>query len=395
MPGTLAHNALARLAALAGGHLPAETARIAAALAWTQATLRKRATEKLGEEIGSAILFDSDGLQMSSGIVTARYHADVALGSGAHTIVDMTAGIGADSIAFARAGMSVVAFEVDAARAALLAANVERFGLTGQIEVRQASSLDDAGLSGAALQNTCVYLDPPRRGSVSRWGGADVADAMLQHAIRQSPSGILMKLSPAAERTLGKNINSDLEFISVDGESREALLRWRRARRDQAIAPEVSAVILPSGDCMSVDVKILKRESSPTVCLEEALYLYEPDVALIRAGLTGQLAVEQGWTQFDGEVAYLVSESFMESPFAQGYRVLAAFPYHKRAVQAWLDEQGATQLIVKKRGVPDDPELVRRMYKLKAVAKSHKAYPAILAVTKQGKQRWALFLERL
>ena len=395
VPGIAAHNALARLAALAGAHLSPDVARLAAALAWTQATLRKRAVEKLGEEIGSVILFDSDGLQMSSGIVTARYHAELALRSRAEFVVDMTAGVGVDSLVFARAGVSVIAYEINPARAALLSANVERFGLSDKIEVRQANSLEDKRFSRAALQNACVYLDPPRRDGASRWGGADMADAMLRHALQRSPAGVLMKLSPAAERAMGKKFDADMEYISVDGECREALLRWGAVCRSDPHAPELSAVTLPAGNRLSSDAAYLQRESLPAIHLEQGRYLYEPDAAIIRAGLTGQLAAEQSWTQFDDEVAYLISESLAESPLAQGYQILAALPYHKRAVQAWLDEQGATHLIVKKRGVPDEPEVVRRSYKLKAAGKSRRAHTAILALTKQGKQLWALFLERL
>ncbi len=395
VPGTAAHNALARLAALARARFSPDVARLIAALAWTQATLRKRAVEKLGEGIGSAILFDSDGLQMSSGIVTARYHAELALRSGAEFVVDMTAGVGVDSLVLARAGLSVIAYEINAARAALLSANVERFGLSGKIEVRQASSLNDERFNSAALQTACVYLDPPRREGASRWGGVDAADAMLRHALQQSPAGILMKLSPAVDRALGEKFYADTEYVSVDGECREALLRWGEARRNDPNAPELSAVILPAGYRLLADAAYLQRESLPAIGLERARYLYEPDAAIIRAGLTGQLAAEQGWTQFDNEVDYLISESFAETPLAQGYRVLAAFPYHKHAVQAWLAAQGATQLIVKKRGVPDEPEVVRRSYKLIAAGNSRRPQTAILALTKLGQQRWAMFLERL
>ncbi len=396
MPDTSPHNALARLAEHARSSLPMDAARIAAGLAWTQASLRKRAVEKLGDEIGQAILFDNDGLQMSSGIITARYHAGIALRSGARTVVDMTAGVGVDALVFAQAGLDVIAFEMDAARAALLAANVERLGLHGKIEVRQGDSLADGMLSGFDSQSACFYLDPPRRDDSSRWGRGDLAESMLNNAVQSAPSSVLMKLSPAVDLELGKKLGAEMELISVEGECREALLRWGGARlSDLAMSPSPSAVILPVEARMSAGAVFPERGLSVPTRLDEARYLYEPDAAVIRAGLVGRLAAEQGWTQFDTEVAYLVSNSRGETPFARGYRILAAAPYHKRTVQAWLDEHNATQLIVKKRGVPDEPEAVRRLFKLHAGGNPRDANPAILALTRQGKQRWALFLERL
>ncbi len=192
----------------------------AALMAWTIAWQMPKASVKLGEQ-APLMLFDSDGLQMASGSETSNYHADILKEVGTELVIDACAGIGADAIAFARAGLNVIACELNPIRCEFLKANILALGLERQVECVNADAFD---LNIPA--NAAIFLDPPRRSESSKWGGQDLADAMMRHFAAKHSGGLLVKLSPAADLALAQQFDASMEIISSGGECKEALLRF-------------------------------------------------------------------------------------------------------------------------------------------------------------------------
>jgi hypothetical protein len=365
-------NAQARIVELvAAGFGKREAAWIGHA-AWGMAAGRAKAIAKIGE-VGEIIVFDTDGLQMASSAATAAYHARLLMNHGVDTVVDMTAGIGIDAIFFARRGIRVIAYETDPVRQAYLAANCAAADVLNRVDIRREDSL-----AASLPSDSFVYLDPPRRTETSRWGNRDCAESMIDSAIAARPIGLLCKLAPSAEHALAERFGCALEYVSAGRECREALLRGG-ALAEGCSSP--SAVVLPS------DERLFGSSARAPIAEPVGFaYLYEPDPAVIRAGLIDLLATKCAMARIDRDIAYLLSNEPIETPFATGYRILAAMPYHRKAVQAWIDDREIGSLIVKKRGVPDNPEQVRALFKLRGDSE------AVLALTRQGKRVWALML---
>ena len=91
-------------------------------------------------------------------------------------------------------------------------------------------------------------------------------------------------------------------------------------------------------------------------------WLYEPDDAVIRAGLVTAVAVlTDGWL-VDPHIAYVSSATHVATPYARAFRVLEELPYREKQLRAALRERDVGTLTVKKRGVSVVPEvLVRRL----------------------------------
>ncbi len=94
-----------------------------AAAVLTQAELRRRAVTKFGEAAGR-LFFTRDALEQATRSDVARWRAERLRDAGATQVVDLGCGIGADALAFAAAGLDVVAVEFDPATAVLAAANL-------------------------------------------------------------------------------------------------------------------------------------------------------------------------------------------------------------------------------------------------------------------------------
>ena len=98
---------------------------------------------------------------------------------------------------------------------------------------------------------------------------------------------------------------------------------------------------------------------SPTLSPPSA-YLYEPDPAVIRAHVIGQLAEQIGAAQIDREIAYLTADRAIATPFARCWRVIAWLPWNLKRLRARLRALDAGAVTVKKRGSPMDTDALAR-----------------------------------
>ncbi|MDR2381942.1 MAG: class I SAM-dependent methyltransferase [Bifidobacteriaceae bacterium] len=93
-------------------------------------------------------------------------------------------------------------------------------------------------------------------------------------------------------------------------------------------------------------------------------YLYEPDGAVIRAGLLQQAAAPLADARLvHPKIAYITAGQLVQdSPFLTAYSVEDSFPFSLKRLQAYLRRHGIGQLIVKKRGTAVDPaDLLKRL----------------------------------
>ena len=93
---------------------------------------------------------------------------------------------------------------------------------------------------------------------------------------------------------------------------------------------------------------------------EVGRYLYEPDGAVIRAGLVTAVAAAVKGGLVDEHIAYVTSDVPLDTPFARGYRVIDDLPYREKSLRAALRERGIGRLTIKKRGVDIVPEELRK-----------------------------------
>jgi SAM-dependent methyltransferase len=265
------------------------------------------------------------------------------VGPGAR-VADLGCGIGADSIALARAGLRVLAVERDAATAAVAAANVAALGLAGRVEVRVAD-LRDVDLAGVGA----AFLDPARRGEGRRtrdpqdWSppwSAVLAVAERVPVVAKVAPGIPHELVPAG---------ADAEWISVDGDLVEAAIWMGRLSRGVGR----SATLLPKAAVLE------SAGTPPPRAVEPLAHLYEPDPAVIRAGLVAEAATLVDGFLLDPTIAYVTADRLVPTPFLTAYRVLEVAPFSLRRVRDLVRARGAGDVVVKKRGTAVVPETLR------------------------------------
>jgi SAM-dependent methyltransferase len=338
------------------------------AVALSQAELRARAADKFGALAGS-MYFTPDGLEQATRLSVATHRAARLTAFGATTVVDLGCGIGGDLVAFARAGLTAAGVDLDPVRVAVAEANLDALGLPGAVGVADALEVDVAPFDVA-------FADPARRSGRGRTFNPDswtppwsFAESLLAgDACVKTAPGIPHELVPAGV---------EAEWVSDRGEVKEAALWGGRL----ATAAHRATVIRDGG------LATLTEEDDPGAdVVPLGAFLYEPDGAVIRAGLVTAVAAGVRGGLLDRRIAYVTSEDSFRTPFAQGYRVLEELPYREKQLRAALRERGVGRLTIKKRGVDVVPDELRKRLAL------HGDDEATLVLTRVGGSGAALLV---
>jgi SAM-dependent methyltransferase len=355
-------------AARAAGH---DDALVSVAL--TQSRLRARALAKFGEA-AARLYFTADGLEQATRSLVAAHRATRFAAAAVRRVADLGCGIGGDLPHLAGASRDgVLAVDRDPLTAAVAVANMAVLGLTSRVEVRCAdvTQVDLTGVDAA-------FVDPARR-----QGGSRTFDPRAY----SPPYDFVLELAacvPATGAKLAPGIPHDIlpagaeaEWVSVSGDVVECAL-WCGPLAGAAAR---RATLLPAGDTVTGD-GLTRALAGPV-----GRFLYEPDGAVIRAGLVAEVAQQLGGHLLDETIAYVTTDRETSSPFATGYEVLEVLPFGLKRLRSFLRERDVGRLTIKKRGSAIEPETLRRQLRLRGGAEATvvvtriAGQPSVLVVT--------------
>lgn len=351
------------------GHSPGVVAAVL-----SQSKLRARAAAKFGP-FADRMLFTEAGLEQATRLSVAALHAGRFQKAGAKWVADLGCGIGADALALAALDLEVTAVERDEVTAAIASYNLAPWS-NARVEHGTAEDADLAGVDG-------VYLDPARRDGAKRLRDPSDWSPSLDFAFgvgQRLPTGV--KLGPGIDRELIPE-DAEAQWVSVDGDVVELGVWFGDVAR---AGIRRSALVI--GSHGSAELSAARdSDDADTGALGE--YLFEPDGAVIRARLIGDLARSLGGRMLDPSIAYITADSASATPFAAGFRVLEDFPLDQRSLKREISARGIGTLEIKKRGVDIDPAAFRTAL----APKGEKS--ATLVLTRVGSKRRALLVERL
>jgi len=317
-----------------------------AAAALQQAALRRRAVAKFGSE-AATMFFTRDGLEQATRPVVAARHAARFVAAGGRRVVDLGCGIGADSLAFVRAGLEVVAVERDRDTAAVAAAN-----LAGRAEVVCADAEQVA--ADLLAPGVGAFGDPARRNQRGRvWRVSDFTPSWsLVTGLLDGRRTAGIKLGPALPHDL---IPADVEaeWLTDSGDTVEVTL-WA----GPGSAPRRRSAVVRTGD--DWHQLVTDPDAPPLSVREVGRYLFEPAGAVLRSGGIPRLGQTLGAGLLDPHLAYLTGDAAVETPFATAYVVRGSLPFDRRALRRWVVEQQVGRLEIKQRGTTVDPARLRR-----------------------------------
>lgn len=321
---------------------PAE--QVAAAL--SMADLRMKAAEKFGDA-ARVMFFTQEALQQASHPLVRSYRA---CGLAGRDVLDMGCGIGSDSLSFAEAGAQTRGIELDPVRVAIARYNAAQLGLDARFVQGDVREWQPAA-------QDVIFFDPARRDAKGkRIHDVERYIPPLSLVKRWRAQHIFVKLSPGVDREQLAAYRGGLEFISVAGDLKEALLHLGGDHNG------VQATRLHNGTRLHWQ----RSGALPEVALAAPQgWLCEPDAALIRAGLVRDVAATVQGTMLDEQIAYFCTPTRPDSPWLRAWRILDWMPFHLKTLRQYLKQRGIGRVTVKKRGSPITPEELTRKLKLK------------------------------
>lgn len=313
----------------------------------TLARLRAKAVAKFGDD-AHRMYFTEEALQQASHPWVRAYRAEQWAGL---AVVDMGCSIGSDSLAFARRGAaSVIGYDLDGLRVEMARLNADVLGLAASFVVEDVTTVHPPAQSA-------VFFDPARRDE----RGNRIYDVQryippLDTLLRWRTAMRMAKISPGVDLgQLPADPTGDVQFISVDGELKEALYSIHASATGR-----VWAVLLTRQGALHWEADDAVAQLS-----EPRAWLVEPDPALIRAGLVQSVTASFAGSMLDETIAYFTTDEAPSSPWVRAWRIREWMPFHLKRLRAALRERGVGTVTVKKRGSPITPEELTRQLKLK------------------------------
>ncbi|MDO5617328.1 THUMP-like domain-containing protein [Kocuria sp.] len=373
--------------------------------ALTQSRLRAAGAEKFGE-FASRMLFTQAGLEQATRMSVAALHAQRFVASGVTSVADLGCGIGADAMAFAGLDLNVVAVERDPTTAAVATVNLMPFP-NARVVAGDAQAIDWEAVPGGRPES--LWLDParrtddrPRSGSSQRIFDPEAFSPPLSFVLELAATGVPMgvKMGPGMPHS-AIPANCEAQWVSHRGDVVEVVL-WFNAlarpgvrrsalvlRQDGPAQELTSTTDFPdlTDEPESRDSLPFAEEHTPSDPLARQTHpdvrpgsvLWEPDGAVIRAGLVQDVAEHLGAQLIHPRIAYLVAPSASEltcgtgdaasssgvgaSGLSRGYTVREVLPHTVKVLKSWVKTNKVGTLEIKKRGTDVTPEQLRKQLK--------------------------------
>ncbi|WP_427018899.1 THUMP-like domain-containing protein [Pseudarthrobacter sp. P1] len=361
------------------GHSPELVAAVL-----TQSRLRTKAEAKFAE-FARQMIFTQAGLEQATRLGIAALHAQRFAAAGIKHVADLGCGIGADSLAMASLDLQVTAVEMDETTAACATINLMPFP---SATVRQGLA-EEANLDGV----DGVWLDPARRttstSGTTRLFDPEAFSPPLSFVESLAARGLAVgvKMGPGIPHE-SIPAGCETQWVSVDGDVVEAALYFNALAREGVVR---AAAVIGSHGMAELTSPVAYDPSGQDVRIGPvAGYLYEPDGAVIRAGLVADLARRLDAHLLDEHIAYICSPHLVSTPFARAYKVLEVKPYNVKALKAWVKANRIGVLDIKKRGMAVTPEELRRQLLTGSGKGPNKA---TLVLTRIGEDRVAIVVE--
>lgn len=296
------------------------------------------------------------------------------------SLLDLTCGLGIDTMSFARRFKRVVAIERDEVLAEVVRENLRRLNITN-IEVVTSSA--EEYLAACEEQFDWVYADPDRRTAegrrVVRLEDCSPNMIDLWPAIKRVSKCVAIKNSPLFDVDEAFRLFGDcsVEVISLGGECKEVMIYI------DGSTPRIAAEAVGTGRYeVSHEEALNATFSTQEFAKEEYRYLIIPDVALQKARLTASAL--QGKADIWSNNSFGFAHQKPEGVLGRTESIVKIEEYDSKALRRELKGKGVDIVM---RDFPTSLDEVRRKCSLRS-GNTHR-----IALTRIGGKCYTIWLE--
>lgn len=324
-------------------------------------------------------------MEQCSSEISAVYKAQLLSGN---TIADLTGGFGVDCYYFSQYFDKVYYVEQQGTLSTIVQHNFAKLSTTN-IQVHQQTA--ESFIEQLEEKLDVIYLDPARRDNAKNkvFRLEDCTPNLLEllPQIWQKTSQVLVKLSPMLDIELGVKQLSNVAkviVVAVNNECKELLFLLKR---DYDILPVIQTVNISLNKPIQEFSFSKEAEAETQVAYGEPnKYLYEPNVAILKAGAFKQVAKIFGLAKLHLHSHLYTSDTLVSDFPGRIFRVKSVCKYSKKEVVKHCPSKKAN---VTTRNFPDSVALVRKKLQLKDGGEDYifctqtQTYKALIIITEK------------
>jgi len=272
-------------------------------------------------------------------------------------VADLGCSIGGDTFALAK-NTPTIGLDIDRLRLSMASANLNVLGLSSSTQLIQSDLTSPLPIRSGSVG---LFFDPARRSGDQRFFSVHQylpPLSIIKDWLQDYPA-LGVKISPGVNLSELDEFSAEVEFISLNGELKEAVLWFGPLE-----TVSYRATILP-GPFQLVTNYPGRSPGGAYQITHPRSFLYEPDPAVIRSGLVTTLAAMIDASQMDPDIAYLTSDVLSPTPLARVWLIVDWFPFQLKRLRAYLHAHQIGHVTVKKRGSPLEPDQLIRQLRLK------------------------------
>ncbi len=354
---------------------PSKDPQVDMAVALQQIAGRQKAKEKLPDWYATEVILYPKKLSMEqcSSSQTAEYKASLV---GGDSFADFSGGFGVDTVALARKFGKGWYVEPQEELCELFQHNCKVLDINN-VNIINGTMEDNHAAIGPV---DTIYLDPSRRDTHGR-RVVSLADCTpnlpeWKSALLERCNILMVKLSPMIDifqtlRDLPETFA--VHVIAVEGECKEVVFLLSRdnfpvndIHRRDAInrVPTIVAVDIGKNAISRVETTLeTERSTPPRIATELGAYLYEPNAAVMKAGIFNALSQQFKIEKLAKNTNLFTADELHEDFPGRVFRIEAVHEFHPRKTTKELSHLSNASIAV--RNFPLSAEELRKTLKIK------------------------------
>ena len=348
---------------------PSKDPQVDMAVALQQIAGRQKAKEKLPEWYATeGVLYPKKvSMEQCSSSQTAEYKASLVEGN---SFADFSGGFGVDTVALARKFDKGWYVEPQQELCELFQHNCKVLDINN-VNIVNGTMEDNLATIGPI---DTIYLDPSRRDTHGR-RVISLADCTpnlpeWKSALLERCNILMVKLSPMIDifqtlRDLPETYA--VHVIAVEGECKEVVFLLTRRDAPWHVSttdPTIVAVDINKNKAFRVETTLeTERSTPPRIATELGAYLYEPNAAVMKAGIFNALSQQFQIAKLAKNTNLFTADELHEDFPGRVFRIEAVHEFHPRKTAKELSHLANASIAV--RNFPLSAEELRKTLKIK------------------------------
>ncbi len=300
-------------------------------------------------------------------------------------VVDVTGGFSVDTCYLAQQAASIVHCELNEKLSEIVAHNAQQLGVTNLTALATDGVAYIQSLPEGALDY--IYIDPSRRvnhAKVFLLEDCEPNIVALQDMFLTRATSIICKLSPLMDISTAlsrlKHVR-EVYVISVDGDCKELLFVQERSFVGE---PSIKAIRLVGEKQQEITFTPSEEKAQEVESLPPAAYLYDPDVAITKAGAFKIITKKFEVGKIHQHTHLYTAEKFVSDFPGRSFVIQGVYP-----ISSFKKNNVFKQANVVSKNFPMKVDDIRKKFKIKDGGKDflyfttdHKDNHTVLHVTK-------------